>query len=292
MVITHLSGGLGNQMFQYAAARALSLNLNAQLRLDISSFAIYQLHQGFELQRIFNCSFEVASKENIYNLLGWQSLPAVKRVLVRSSMATLRNEKFIVEPHFHYWSGIKNLFKNCYLDGYWQSEKYFINVAEQIRKDFSFKLPMQRENAELARRIAQGNAISLHVRRGDYVSNPKNIATHGLCTTEFYQAAIIHIAKLVKNPHFFVFSDDIKWVKSNLKFEFPHQFVDNNHGKESYNDMRLMSLCKHNIIANSSFSWWSAWLNANSEKIIIAPKNWFANKTFTQDLTPASWMKI
>lgn len=292
MVISHLIGGLGNQMFQYAAARAFSIKLGVQLRLDISSFANYQLHQGFELQRIFNCSSEVASKENLHGILGWQSFPVVKRVLLRPSMVTFRCKQFVVEPHFHYWSGINNLAQDCYLDGYWQSEKYFINVAGEIRKDFTFKLPMQSANAEVAGQIAQVNAVSLHVRRGDYASNSKNIAMHGLCSIEYYQAAIIRIAKQIKNPHFFVFSDDIAWVKNNLKIDFPHQYVDHNHGKESYNDMRLMSLCKHNIIANSSFSWWGAWLNPNAKKIVIAPKRWFAHEVDTSDLIPSSWVTL
>lgn len=292
MVISHLIGGLGNQMFQYAAARALSIKLGVQLRLDISSFANYQLHQGFELQRIFNCSSEVASKENLDEILGWQSLPVVKRILLRPGMKVFRYKRLVVEPHFHYWSGINNLTKDCYLDGYWQSEKYFINIADQIRKDFTFKLPMQSANAELVRQIALVNSVSLHVRRGDYASNPKNIATHGLCSIEYYRAAIIHIVKHIKSPNFFVFSDDIEWVKDNLKLDFPHQYVDHNQGKESYNDMRLMSLCKHNIIANSSFSWWGAWLNSNEKKLVIAPKQWFAHKVNTSDLIPGGWLTL
>lgn len=292
MIITHLIGGLGNQMFQYAAARALSIKLNTELRLDISSFANYQLHQGFELQRIFSCVSKVASKENIDDILGWQSFPFIKRILLRPKMAMFRNKQFIVEPYFQYWAGINNVVKDGYFDGYWQSEKYFIGAEEQIREDFLFKLPMQHENIELAKKIFQVEAVSLHVRRGDYASNPQNVATHGLCSIEYYQAAIAHITEQVKNPYFFIFSDDISWVKNNLKLDFSHEYVDQNHGKESFNDMRLMSLCKHNIIANSSFSWWGAWLNSNIEKIVIAPKKWFANDRITQDLIPENWVRL
>jgi hypothetical protein len=172
------------------------------------------------------------------------------------------------------------------------SEKYFIDAEKQIRKDFVFKLPMQNENIGLAKKISQVNAISLHVRRGDYASNPQNIATHGLCSIDYYQAAIKHMVEQVKNPYFFVFSDDSAWVTSNLKIDFLHQYVDHNHGKESYNDMHLMSLCKHNIIANSSFSWWGAWLNQNAEKIVFAPKQWFSKSTDTIDLIPSNWIRI
>lgn len=292
MVITHLIGGLGNQMFQYSAARALSLKLNVQLRLDISSFANYQLHQGFELQRIFNCSSEVATAEYLRSLLSWQSLPAIKRILLQPRMAAFRRKQFVVEPHFHYWSGINNLAKDCYLYGYWQSQNYFVDVAAQIRKDFTFKLPMEGKNAELAERISQLNAVSLHVRRGDYVSNTKNISTYGLCSIEYYQAAIMHIFKQIKNPYFFVFSDDKTWVKNNLRIDLPHEHIDYNDGEESYNDMRLMSMCKHNITANSSFSWWGAWLNANPNKIVIAPKKWFESKLDDSDLIPHAWLRF
>jgi hypothetical protein len=292
MIISHIIGGLGNQMFQYAAGRALSLKCESDLLLDISAFENYELHQGFELQRIFNCTTEIASKADMYRVLGWQSSSFVRRIVLRSSMEKFRCKKFVVEPHFEYWSGINHLTEDCYLYGYWQTEKYFTAVAEKIRKDFTFKMPLDSRNAELVQQINQVNAVSLHVRRGDYVNNPKNIATHGLCSLEYYLASIQYIAKQVENPHFFIFSDDIAWVKDNLKIDFQHQYVDQNHGPESYNDMRLMSLCKHHIIANSSFSWWGAWLNSNAEKIVVAPKRWFANETNTQDLIPQGWERL
>jgi hypothetical protein len=134
------------------------------------------------------------------------------------------------------------------------------------------------------------NAISLHVRRGDYANNPKTKATHGLCSLDYYQASVRQMAQKVARPHFFIFSDDMEWVQGNLKIDFPCVFVEHNRGAESYNDMRLMSLCKHHIIANSSFSWWGAWLNPNMEKIVIAPRKWFASQTAVPDLFPAGWI--
>ncbi|WP_036303332.1 alpha-1,2-fucosyltransferase [Methylotenera sp. L2L1] len=289
MVISNIIGGLGNQMFQYAAGRALSIKCGSNLQLDISGFANYELHQGFELQRIFNCNTEIASKSNVRNVLGWQSLSFVRRIILRSNMQKLRCKPFVVEPHFYYWSGIRNLTEDCYLYGYWQSENYFVDVAARIREDFTFKLPMQNNNAELAVHINNVNAVSLHVRRGDYVNNT---TTYALCSSDYYKAAIEYIAGRVEQPHFYIFSDDIAWVKNNLKIDFPHHYVDCNHGSESYNDMRLMSLCKHNIIANSSFSWWGAWLNSSSKKIVVAPKYWFANETNIQDLMPEGWVRL
>ena len=292
MVITNLIGGLGNQMFQYAAGRALSLERGFPLRLDISDFSNYELHQGFELERIFNCTAEIASEADVRNILGWQSSPVIRRMVSRPRMARFRHKGFVIEPHFQYWHGIKKVPCGCYLMGYWQSEKYFLEVAEQIREDFYFRLPLESQNTELAKQINQVNAVSLHVRRGDYANNPKTTATHGLCSLDYYREAIQHVAKHVQQPYFFVFSDDIAWVKSDLKIDFPCEYVVFNQGAESHNDMRLMSLCQHHIIANSSFSWWGAWLNQNADKIVVAPKRWFVNETNTEDLIPQDWVML
>ncbi|NOS97698.1 MAG: alpha-1,2-fucosyltransferase [Methylotenera sp.] len=290
MTITNIIGGLGNQMFQYAAGKALSLEHGTRLRLDITGFETYGLHQGFELQRVFNCTTEIASVGDIQNVLGWQSSPLVKRVMAKPRLAAFRSKAFVVEPHFHYWPEINSLQNDCYLLGYWQSEQYFAHIAHKIREDFTFKQPMSKKNTEFAKQINLVNAVSLHVRRGDYANNPKTTATHGLCSLEYYQKAIECIAGLVQQPYFYIFSDDIAWVKCNINMDFPHEYIDYNHGTESYNDMRLMSICKHNIIANSSFSWWGAWLNSNIEKIVIAPKHWFAREVNTVDLIPRGWL--
>jgi Glycosyl transferase family 11 len=292
VIIVNLIGGLGNQMFQYATARALSIKHKTPLRLDVSGFVNYGLHHGFELEYIFNCTTDIASKADLHGILGWQSSPIIRRIVSRPSMLSLRNKAFIIEPHFHYWSKINSLQSNSYLVGYWQSEQYFADIAERIRADFTFKLPMSKKNAELAKQINQVNAVSLHVRRGDYANNPKTTAIYGLSSLEYYQAAVQYIAGQVDRPHFFIFSDDIAWVKSNIKLNYPHQYVDNNYDTESYNDMRLMSMCKHHIIANSSFSWWGAWLNRNPEKMVVAPQKWFANELNVDDLFPRGWITL
>ncbi len=292
MIISHIIGGLGNQMFQYATGRALSLKHKQPLLLDISGFADYGLHQGFELQRIFVCPINIANATDGRNVLGWRANPLIKRLLVRTRLAMFRNRHFIVEPHFQYWAGIQDIPPSTYLIGYWQSEKYFQESADIIRADFAFKLPLSIKNAELVQQISQVNAVSLHVRRGDYVHNPVTLAIHGLCTLNYYQAAIQSIVESVPQPHFFIFSDDIAWVKANLKMDFPSHYITHNQGAESYNDMRLMSLCQHHIIANSSFSWWGAWLNPSPNKIVIAPKQWFADDKNISDLLPPNWVAL
>jgi hypothetical protein len=292
MVITHIIGGLGNQMFQYAAGRALSLDREQLLRLDVSGFTGYSLHQGFELHHVFGCPAEITTETEMHNILGWQYSTGIRRVLARPGLAMIRRAEFVVEPHFHYWPEIRNVPQNCYLVGYWQSEKYFREAAAVIRADFTFKSPLTNRNAELADQIGQVNAVSLHVRRGDYVENPKNVATYGLCTLDYYRAAIRYVSERVEQPYLFIFSDDIIWAKDHLKMDVPCQYVHHNHDAESYNDMRLMSLCRHHIIANSSFSWWGAWLNALPEKIVVAPQKWFVNENNVEDLYPQDWIVL
>ena len=292
MIITQVIGGLGNQMFQYAAGRAVSMKNHTPLYLDISGFKNYELHQGFELQRVFTSSCEIASPADVRRVLGWQSPPVIRRIISRKPLASFCKQHFVVEPHFQYWPGVNSVPKDCYLSGYWQSEKYFDNVESQIRADFTFKPPLKMLNAELASKIGQMNAVSLHVRRGDYANNPKTTAMHGLCPMDYYLSAIRYIAERVESPYFYIFSDDIDWVKDNLNINFPCEYIGHNHGAESYNDMRLMSLCKHHIIANSSFSWWGAWLNPNAEKIVVSPKRWFSIEKNALDLIPQSWVRL
>lgn len=292
MIYCHVLGGLGNQMFQYAACRALSLRLSEPLRLDVSGFTDYSLHQGFELPRVFTCNPEIATEQEIRDLLGWRASRLARKILVRPSLAMLHGTRLVVEPHFHYWPGIWKTSHNVYLTGYWQSEKYFLSHAAVIRAEFTFKSQLASRNAQLAEQISRVNAVSLHVRRGDYANNPKTTATHGLCSMDYYRAAIRHVAERVDRPNFIVFSDDIPWARENLAIAHPCVYVDHNHGVESYNDMRLMSLCRHHIIANSSFSWWGAWLNTRSDKIVVAPKKWFVQKIDVSDLLPADWTAI
>lgn len=279
-------------MFQYAAARALSLSKGAALGLDVSAFANYGLHQGFELHRVFNCPAQIADEADLADMLGWRASPLVRKLAGRKGFGLLRHPQMIVEPHFSYWAGVRNAPANCYLMGYWQSEKYFSDCADQIRHDFEFAPPLTSMNARLAEQMRVEPSVSLHVRRGDYVSNPRASATHGVCSLDYYRDAVRFIAERVVNPHFYVFSDDVDWVRDNLKLEFSHEYVNHNQGQESYNDMRMMSLCKHNIIANSSFSWWGAWLNVRRDKIVVAPKRWFANEISSQDLMPSDWMRV
>jgi hypothetical protein len=180
-----------------------------------------------------------------------------------------------------------------YLQGYWQSERYFLKHASTIRKDFTFRQSPSGQNADLMRTILDSAAVSIHVRRGDYVSNPKTFANHGICTPEYYFNAIDIMRQRVPNARFFAFSDDPQWVTSVLAPRCDGMIVvDHNQAEDSCNDMQLMSLCRHHIIANSSFSWWGAWLNQNPDKIVVAPRNWFANGKDSTDLIPETYIRL
>lgn len=292
MIISHIIGGLGNQMFQYASGRALSLARGVPLRLDTQDFEGYALHNGYELDRIFNIQAQLASKGDLRAVLGWRSPTAIRRRLFREQLQILRGPRLFVDTQFTSWRQIAEVPDDCYLMGNWQTEMYFKNAAATIRADFSFKLPAQGRNKELAGQIGRSEAVSLHVRRGDMAANPASLAFHGLCSLDYYRRAIAYISERVANPEFYIFSDDIPWVKENLQLQHPCHYMDHNKGAESYNDMRLMSLCRHHIIANSSFSWWGAWLNPREDKVVVAPERWFASDFDSSDIVPASWIKL
>ncbi len=295
MIICNIQGGLGNQMFQYAMGRSLSLENNAEVKFCIDSFSQYQSHNGFELQRVFGIELPVASLDELKNVLNFgRSNPFLRRALTKDSLKAIRGSKYKLDPESGYNSALINsLGSDAYLHGYWQSEKYFSKYSDQIRKDFHFANPLDGVNAALMAQIQAFNSVSIHVRRGDYVSNPKTFTTHGVCGIDYYQKAIQLMESQVNEPRFFVFTDDIKWAKQELLTRYPQMtIVDQNLGLDCYKDMQLMSACSHHIIANSSFSWWGAWLNPSDAKLVIAPKHWFANGKEAYDLIPPHWRRI
>ncbi len=292
LVISNVIGGLGNQMFQYAAGRALTLKSDHEHLLDLSDFSSYKLHNGFELSRVFNVDVERAEPADVRKVLGWMANRLVRKVLKRPQFSWLKGRKFVVEPHFNFWPDFFNVSEECYLSGYWQSESYFKSFENIIRRDFTFTEPLVGINADLAFKMAQENSVSLHVRRGDYVSDTKTSHIMNVCSLDYYHKSIEYITERIEQPKFYIFSDDMTWVKNNLPMNFPCTYIDHNQGTESYRDMQLMSLCKHNIIANSSFSWWGAWLNSNSNKLVVAPKSWFCNGNNDADLIPVEWVGL
>lgn len=279
-------------MFQYAAGFVLARQSGQAHCLDVSDFEDYQLHQGFELNKVFSITSNLANAKQVRDMLGWRAGKLAKRVLHRPAFQSLWGRALVVEPHFNYWAGLSNIGAERYISGYWQSERYFLRAQQSIRTEFTFKKPLLGVNAQMAKTMSNTTSVSVHVRRGDYLSNSKNHGLMHVAEPAYYQSAISYIARLVKNPEFYVFSDDMAWAKANISFDYPCTYISHNTAADSYIDMQLMSSCRHHIIANSSFSWWGAWLNPSTEKIVIAPKLWFRNDTPDQDLLPEQWIRL
>lgn len=293
MVISQILGGLGNQMFQYAAGRALSLATQQPLLLDLRSFAGYSLHNGFELERVFSAPISPAEAQAVAGVLGrWRAWDLSRKLLKRVPCAWLHGPHLAIEPHYHYWPGLLESQKPRYLMGYWQSEKYFRSFEKTIRADFSFRTPLTGLNLEVAEGMQACRSVSLHIRRGDYVTHAPTAKMLNVCSLDYYRNAIAYIAEKVESPHFFLFSDDIAWVKANLDLPFEKTYVEHNRGADSYRDMQLMHLCRHHVIANSSFSWWGAWLNPRQDKIVVAPEAWFCDGRTDGDLIPDAWVRL
>jgi hypothetical protein len=208
------------------------------------------------------------------------------------------------QPHYHYYPDWLNLPDDLYLSGYFQSEKYFGTIQDKIRQWYTPSKPLDDKNAALLAEMKTKESVSLHVRRGDYTAASFN-SFFGTLPDDYYQRAVAHINQQIKAPAFYIFSDDIAWCKANLKVGDSPVFVDHNRGDDSFKDVLMMSGCKHNIIANSSFSWWGAWLNADPSKTVIAPTKWFNQSYYTgkgnvyptryyntSDLIPPGWLRL
>ena len=292
MIIVKTIGGLGNQLFQYSLGRNLAEKYDTNLKLDISEFGTYKLHK-YALNA-FNIIEDFATPEEIKNFIIEEYAPIVKCIRKKLGKNLEKKAKsYKEEQRFYFDPQALNFGNNVYLEGYWQCERYFKDIEDIIRKDFTLKVPLEGRNKEMFSMIRKVNSISLHIRRCDYVGNPETNSALGTCSLEYYRHCIEHIASNVENPHFFLFSDDINWTRENLEINYSATLVDVNSADTNYADLCLMSSCKHNIIANSSFSWWGAWLNDNPDKIIIAPKAWFVNSPLTpRDIIPKNWLKL
>jgi hypothetical protein len=181
----------------------------------------------------------------------------------------------------------------AYFEGYWQSEKYFIEARSTLLEELEVKSPLTGGNLAIANEMERCESVSIHVRRGDYAADPRTLAVHGLCGPDYYKRADAHLQAARGSLVGFVFSDDISWCRQNLKLSMPLRFVDHNDAGRNFEDLRLMSRCKHHVIANSSFSWWGAWLNPREHKVVIAPSKWFATPDRdAKDIVPPGWIRV
>lgn len=289
-----MDGGLGNQMFQYALASILAQNNNDSVLLDVSFFDQTEKRLGhtprqFELA-VFNNCYSFATKKQLLFFKQLSVFNKIKRDL------GLNYPKMYKEPSFSFDEKVLNLKSAAYIRGFFQSYKYYAGHENLIRKLFTFSVALDGINEKLLANIKGTQSISVHIRRGDYVNDVTTQQYHGNCSLEYYAKAIALLTPKGSDFTLFFFSDDCDWVKEKFgDLPFAKQFVAHNIGENSWKDMLLMSSCHHNIIANSSFSWWAAWLNQNTEKVVVAPKKWFATSELqrnAKDLIPAKWIRL
>lgn len=302
MLIVAIFGGLGNQMFQYATARSLATKLSIPLKLDLTLLKDRTERKDFTYREyeldMFNISTEVATKEeisayvpNLWNASKWE-----KRYFLLKRIG--RNRHLYLEKQLYtYEHRIQQLKDSTYLYGYFQNEQYFKDSRSLLLSDFAYKKPFSAASSLLIEQInSEINPVSIHVRRGDYVASESVAAYHGCCGLSYYEEAIARMEVLTKKPVFYVFSDDVEWARKHISRLHPRMvIIENTPGKSNAEDMILMSHCKHNIIANSSFSWWGAWLNSYESKRIIAPARWTKREDINQmaqQTCPSEWIRI
>ncbi|MBA2611420.1 MAG: alpha-1,2-fucosyltransferase [Bacteroidetes bacterium] len=294
MIVVKLIGGLGNQLFQYAAGIALANYHKTELFLDISYLNAdtkgAYTKRKFELDK-FNITAKLADIKILENFNFDEN---IFRMRLKKLSPGLFNKMIFNEHQFNFHNNFLKLPNTTYLNGYWQSEKYFNSFRVKLLEEITLTMPLSEEALAVDGKIREVNSVSLHVRRGDFVSLKSANHFHGHLDIDYYKLAFEKINTKIKDATYFIFSDDMDWCKANFDFIPSKKFVDGEMNNIStHEELILMSHCRHNIIANSSFSWWGAWLNQNSDKIVIAPKNWFADKTInTNDLIPGNWIKI
>lgn len=295
MIIVRLEGGMGNQMFQYALGRTLSIKYNIPLGLDLSYLLDRTSHPAFRKfvfrnydLDVFNISAEIISPSKV---------PLLHRLYFSGKLRIyfdIFRKKFFrfrgIEKSFHFDPKIFSKGPNIYLHGNWQSPKYFESIKDLIHKEFTLKKPLPKEIKKLRAEISRNSSLCINVRRADFVDN----SFHGTIGKEYYNQAIDIVTKLNFIDKIYIFSDDLKWCRENLQFNLPTIFVDHQYAGEKFeNYLILMSACKNFIIPNSTFAWWAAWLSSKRDKIIVAPKKWFLDeKINTNDLIPKEWIRI
>ncbi len=287
MIIAKISGGLGNQLFQYATARALSLRSNVGLALDLR-LVEGQGPRTAGLQH-FNISAPAAQAHHV---------PPERQKFLRYNLwrrLGIGGPRQIAEQGFGYNALVGGKLPDAYLNGFWQTERYFKEVNAVIRADLAFRTAPSPLNQSIIDDMRATPSISLHVRRGDYVTSARFSKTYAHCSIDYYRAGLEQIAKsLSSKPTLYIFSDDAAWVRENMQFDYATRYMDHNDTySQAHEDLRLMAACQHHIIANSTFSWWGAWLNPSPEKIVIAPKQWYApNMPQNPDIIPDGWRTL
>ncbi|MDD2273216.1 MAG: alpha-1,2-fucosyltransferase [Desulfuromonadaceae bacterium] len=292
MVIAKIYGGLGNQMFQYAMARSVAERNGLQLKVDLSWFSspVGTTQRIFGLDS-FNIKLVNANESEIANCL------ALRKILGRNlyeAIVPFNYKKYVRTKDFQSFSEkYLRLKGDVYLEGYWTDERYFADNADIVRNEFTLLRELSSENSKIASSIDTTESISIHVRRGDYISNSQFHSIFNICDQHYYHRAIELISGKVSSPVFFIFSDDIDWARRNIKVGHDVVYVSGPKSELPHEELILMSRCKHNIIANSTFSWWGAWLNRNQKKVVVAPDKWVQKTgSYGTQIVPATWTTV
>ena len=278
-----LMGGLGNQLFQYAMGQRLAADRGVDLVLDARKVLAKGAHTGLAIDA-FNIRAHLVDNSKGDSFPAWQwKLSRALRHYVRPMLGYYHETEFGYDAEAeHQPTGI------CY-SGFWQSHKY-IEPTPSLLAELSLKQPFTRQQLDIIAQMSATNSVAIHVRRGDYLSNAKALAKHGMCSLGYYQNAIAKIQETISDPTYFVFSDDPQWVRDNLNIGSAEFVSDCGFAPEI--DLVLISKCQHQIIANSSFSWWGAYLNANPNKMVVVPTPWFDADIADGDMSPPQWLKI
>jgi hypothetical protein len=302
-VVACLFGGLGNQMFQYAAGRSLAVRTGARLVLDATGFTLPQARRTYALEgyalaaearfdgyrhppRLSAVQFPAPQRsawiDRAARLLRARNIP-IGRAVGKNAFSVFNERSFDFDPRFSACGA------QTYLVGYWQSERYFSEIADLVRRELSYRRAPDAANAQWLKRIRAANAVCVHVRRGDYLL-AAHFKHHGMCSADYYRRAIRLMRERLERPQFFVFSDDRPWCREHLGDDAV--VVDANRPEAGQDELRLMAACRHHVIANSSLSWWGAWLAGSAGQIVVAPTPWFTHRSETPDLFPAAWMTL
>lgn len=289
MNIVQIRAGLGNQMFQYAFYMALKQN-QSDTKVDVSIFRYRPSHTGYELERLFGVHPDYATIEERNQMadVGKDWLSECRRAIgwKRKTTGVLIQEP---DPAKGWCPQLLHA-ENCYIQGYWQTENYFRPISERVKETFQFCLPLSSADQSILQKIQSESSVSVHIRRGDYLKKRRR-DEYEVCKEGYYKRAVEYIQNHVESPVFYVFSDEPEWGRKQNVFPTNTVFITGHTGSNAYIDMQLMSACHHHIIANSSFSWWGAWLGESADSIIVAPGVWFHHQP-RPDVVPSRWIKI
>jgi len=290
MLIVKLFQGFGNQMFQYAYGRSIASRYNKTVKFDLGWFKENSAHRAFMLNSL-NVTYECATVEEIYDTktCNGRNIIEYKWNLLRNAIAPYYRKSVIIEnSNTCFDTHLLKTNSNSYIEGYFASENYFIPIADLLKKEFKFKTQPSELNKCKMQEMQQRNAVCISLRRGDFLQH----SIHNVCGLDYFDRSIEYLNQRITDSYFYIFSDDNAWATENFKTDFPHEFVTHNY-PNFIEDFRLMQVCKHHIIPNSTFSWWAAWLAEQDGSIIIAPNKWLNSETIDYSkVVPLRWIKM